>query len=475
MKTVPVKTETTMKLNTIVLLAQCLLFSLTFYQSSAQDIYYYGPDTNYHYQPSDIIETQGGELLIVAAVNYRISVPQNDYFNRYLVKIRPNGDTVWTRSHPHTRTKASLLEKADGSLMVWSDVHGSQICNGVFSSYPYADQSIYTYTANGMITNTVSYDEGCDESFIGTKKRDDGGILTTHSDNFGSYQINSIKELSPTGQRTSLPYPSTITGNGFLEKNNTGYWLARLDTLYRLDLSGNIRWQKGINLPNQGNFWKLTKVGQDSLLAAILIAGPNTPTLITKYDSAGVEDWSTPVDLTVMHMMEHSSGNYVLSGIHQTRYKVMVMSPEGDSLWSRTINFNKFISLYKTIEISDGRIVTLAEETTFQNPGLARIIVVVDSLFDNSKPNSIRKLAPNLAAQCYPNPTQGQVQIDIQENSPQEYQVQLVSLLGQRVLTQSFAAPSFSLGVEQLPKGLYILTITSSSGAVFEQKLVVGE
>ena len=469
-----------MQLKTLILLTHGLLFSMAFYESAAQDIFYYGSNTNYHYQPSDIIETQNGELLVVAAVNYRVSTSQNNYFDRHLVRIRPNGDTVWTKSHPHTRTKASLLEKADGSLMVWSDIHGSQLCHGVFSSYPYADQSIYTYTANGTVTGNVRHNEGCDESFWGTKKRDDGGILTTHTDNFGSYQVHSIKEMSPTGQRTTLPYPpdvaNSLAGPALVEKNNTGYWLARLDTIYRLDLSGHLRWKKGVTVPSQGGgFFKFTKVGQDSLLAAILVPGVNTPTLITKYDSAGVEDWTTPIDLTVMHMMEHSSGNYVLSGIHQQRYKVLVMSPEGDSLWSRTINFNKFIALYKTIEISDGRIVTLAEEVTFQNSGLARIIVVFDSLFDNSKPNSIRKLAPSLVANCYPNPSSSQVQVDIQEAPHQQYQVSLTSLLGQRVLQQSQSTASFNLGVEQLPKGLYLLTITSSSGAIFEEKLVVGD
>lgn len=461
-----------MKLNKVFLLAQ--LLTLAFSPSFAQDVHYYGPDTTHHYTPSDIMETQNGDLVLVAAVNNKGILPQNYYFDRYLARIRLNGDTLWTRSHPHNGTQANLLEKADGSLMAWGIVGGSLTCNGTFNNNGYADQSIHTYTSTGTITNSIVHDEGCDESLVSVKKRADGGILVTHNDTYWSYQVSSIKELSPTGQRSSISYPSNIVRSALVEKNNMGYWLMQADSLYRLSLAGNLLWKQ--ELPSYvGYVNHLIKVNQDSLLVAGYIAGqPAGYSSLMKYDSAGVEDWNTTVAITPSHLLLHSSGNYIITGMFQQKYRVMVVSPNGDSLWARTIDFNKPIAVHKTIETSDGNLVTLAEETNALNVDLARVMVVMDTIFSTSQYNSVRKLAPSLAASCYPNPTAGQVQIDIQESNNYEYQVTVVSLLGQPVLAQSFSTPSFSLGVEHLPKGLYILTIRSSSGAIFEEKLVVG-
>lgn len=462
-----------MRTKIIFLLTQCLL-TLALNPSFAQDIHYYGSDTTYHYKPTDIIATQNGDLVLVAAINYRSNFPRNYYFKRFLARIRPNGDTVWTREHLHTRYQASLSEKTDGSLMVWGNIDGTIICNGVSSNYPYGDQSIHTYTANGVTSSEVQYDESCEDAFLGIKKRADGGILTTTRDGFSPNQAYFIKELSPTGQRSSLPYPMNVAGAALLEKNNTGYWLMQSDTLYRLDLAGNVRWQQQLSIAS--NYLnQFIRVAEDSLLVASRAAGQTSDfTQLTKCDSTGIEDWTVTVPLGFNDILLHSSGNYVLTGMFQQKYRVMVMSPDGDSLWSRTIDFNKAIQVYKTIETNDGRIATLAEENiNYRFNYLARAIVVVDTIPGIPLHNSIQRLTPSLAASCYPNPTAGQVKIDIQEPNNQEYQVAITSLLGQVVLTQSFAYPSFSLGVGQLPKGLYLVTITSSSGAIFEEKLVV--
>ena len=460
----------------VVLTNLFFLFSIS-QQSIAQNIYYYGPDTNHHYHPSDIIETQNGELVIMADVNLRGYILHNYFFDRYLLRIRTNGDTVWQASHADTRGQGMLLEQSTGAFVALNNIDGAYACGMVGQTLPYSDYGVNTYNNTGILTSSVSYDEVCDNRLSNFKKRDDGGILAVHkaSDAFGSNSLYSIKELAPNGQLSSLPFPSAITGQGLIEKHATGYYILKYRDLYQLDLAGNVVRRDSIfNYPYLQSF---IKVAQDSLLvvsSATHVSAADL-TYLSKYNNVGQKDWTDTLAMETNHILWHPSGNYLLTGTRNDQLSLLLVSPNGDSLWGATHPLPHPTAAVKTIAISNNKIATVARERANYSELSGQIIVVVDSINLNATLNSITTLSPPLAAHCYPNPSSSQVQVDIQEAPHQQYQVSLTSLLGQRVLQETQSTPSFSIGVKQLPKGLYLLTITSSSGAVFKEKVVVGE
>lgn len=461
----------------LLLLTNLLFFLLLSQQSFAQNIYYYGPDTNHHYYPSDLIETQNGELVLMADVSYRGYILHNYYFDRYLVRIRPNGDSVWQTTHPDTEGEGFILEQSTGNFLSLNDVNGAYSCGMVGQTIPYSDFSVNAYNSTGTLTNATSYDEDCDNSLSAFKRRDDGGILAvqTSTDAFGSNYRYTIKELAPNGQVSSLPFPASISGSGLVEKHATGYWILQYDSLYHLDLAGNITRRDSIE--NSPYVQAFIKVAQDSLLvvsSATHVSAPDL-TYLSKYTSTGQKAWTVDFPMETKHVLWHPSGNYLLTGTRNDHISLLLVSPDGDSLWGATHPLPNPSAAVKTIAIGNNKIATLGRESAAFTMLSGRAMVIVDSINLSPVVNAVSKIPTALAAQCYPNPSNSQVQIDIQEANQHSYQVGVVSLLGQSVLQQTFFTPSFNLKVEHLPKGLYSLRITSSSGAVFEEKLVVGE
>lgn len=449
---------------------------LLFFQgkSKAQNIFYYGPDTNHHYYPSDIIVTQNGELVLLADVNYRGSLFHNYFFDRYVLRITTNGSPVWSLTHADTKGQGRILEEATGDLISLSNINGAYACGMIGQTIPYTDYNVNTYASTGTLSNASSYDEACENSLSLFKKRDDGGIMAVQTAVTSSVYQYSIKELAPNGQLSSLAFPTGITGSGYVEKHTAGYWILQYDSLYRLDLAGNITSQDTIiNYPYLRYF---TKVAQDSLLVVSSAGHTSAPdlTYLSKYDAFGKKDWTRTFTMETNTVLLHSSGNYLLTGTRNDQLSLLMVSPNGDSLWSRTQALPQPSAAVKTIEIAGNKIVTLGRENSTFTTMTGRIIVMIDSIDWTPVVNATTKIAATLAVHYYPNPSREQVHFTIEGKREEAYELTLTCLLGRRVITQSFGQPSFSIGVEDLPQGLYIVKITSAKGAIFEEKLVIG-
>ncbi|MGH1335297.1 MAG: T9SS type A sorting domain-containing protein [Aureispira sp.] len=466
-------------MRTLNLISFFIFFLLCCNQSKAQNIFHYGPDTTNHYYPSDIIATQNGELVVMADVNNRGSWFHNYFFKRYVFRITTNGSPVWSLIHADTKGQGLILEQATGGFTTLNNIDGAYACGLIGQSIPYTDYSVNTYAGTGTLSTSNSYDEACENSLSNFKKRDDGGIMAIQtaivsSINIPSVYEYSIKELAPNGQLSSLDFPIGITGGGFVEKHATGYWILQYDSLYRLDLAGNIVSQDTIiNYPYLRAF---TKVAQDSLLIVSSAEQTSAPdlTYLSKYDAFGKKDWTRIFDMETNHVLLHSSGNYLLTGTRNDQLSLLMVSPSGDSLWSRTQALSQPSAAVKTIEIAGNKIATLGRENSTFTMMSGRVIVVLDSIDWAPMMTPIRIIAPALVAQYYPNPSNGQVHFTVEGATNEGYQLTLTSLLGQAVFSESFAQTSFSIGVEHLPKGVYIVKITNAKGAVFEEKLVIG-
>ncbi|MFK7797439.1 MAG: T9SS type A sorting domain-containing protein [Aureispira sp.] len=440
----------------------------------AQNVFYYGPDTTYHYYPSDIIATQNGELILMADINNRGSWFHNPFFKRYIARIETNGNKVWDLTHADTRGTGHILEQANGGLITLNNVDGAYMCGLIGQSVPYTDYSINSYTSTGALSTTNNYDEACDNSLTNFQKRDDGGLMAVQvADNFSSYQY-SIKEVDPTGQLSSLAFPASITGGALIEKNASGYWILQYNDLYRVDLAGNIvRQDTIVSYPYLNSF---IKVQQDSLLVASSAEHVSAPdlTYLSKYDSVGNKDWTQVFSMETNHVLWHSSGNYLLTGTRNNQLSLLLVSPAGDSLWSTTQGLIQSSSAVKTIEIGQQKIATLGRENSAFTLMRGRAIVIIDSIDLSPVLNTVKKVNPLLAVDVFPNPSSDQVHFNIKGTETQTYRVELFSMLGQLMLSKSFEQNSFSMEVGLLPKGMYVVRIIDDKGTSYEQTIIVG-
>lgn len=82
--------------------------------------------------------------------------------------------------------------------------------------------------------------------------------------------------------------------------------------------------------------------------------------------------------------------------------------------------------------------------------------------------------ANNLRVQAYPNPTKGQLTIEIQDQSAREFEVRLVNSLGQMVarFPSQFATNKLTFDTSTLPKGVYTAEVRTSEGLGVQQVII---
>jgi len=88
-------------------------------------------------------------------------------------------------------------------------------------------------------------------------------------------------------------------------------------------------------------------------------------------------------------------------------------------------------------------------------------------LIDNASPLSISETSKARSVHCYPNPTNGEVTIDIQNSVP--LSIEIYDSFGRRVLSSSF---SERIDLSHLAKGTYILHLKSENGHYFSRRLL---
>jgi len=108
--------------------------------------------------------------------------------------------------------------------------------------------------------------------------------------------------------------------------------------------------------------------------------------------------------------------------------------------------------------------------------------VLSNTDLDDNDPNitdvvSIEEIE-NTQIQIHPNPTTGLLKIDFQNLQPQNFSIQLINLQGQTLFNEieKKSTPKIShlINIRHLPKGIYLLSITSEQLS-FKQKVLLVE
>jgi hypothetical protein len=94
--------------------------------------------------------------------------------------------------------------------------------------------------------------------------------------------------------------------------------------------------------------------------------------------------------------------------------------------------------------------------------------VIIDSVRITKFPASVANVAKGPPVSVYPNPCNGQLNIDLPEIITK---LEIVNMLGQ-VVYSTIVKGSLKIDIHNQPKGLYILHFVNSNG-IFKRKLIV--
>ena len=72
----------------------------------------------------------------------------------------------------------------------------------------------------------------------------------------------------------------------------------------------------------------------------------------------------------------------------------------------------------------------------------------------------------------YPNPVVSLINIQIDDNDVNSYQVEIINITGQKVFTNSYSNLSTSVNVENLNSGIYFIRITADNKKIYNYKLM---
>jgi len=83
-------------------------------------------------------------------------------------------------------------------------------------------------------------------------------------------------------------------------------------------------------------------------------------------------------------------------------------------------------------------------------------------------PASVAAVAPKATMVIYPNPTRSNVTLQWKEADGKRYQIELLNVAGQKILSQSFLwkEPQQQLSLESLTAGTYWIAVRNQEGAV---------
>ncbi len=427
----------------------------TFSQSS---IHYYGWNSQYNLSPYDIIKTADGGFLLMGDVASSLPLIENPVFKQYLVKTNTNGDTLWTKYHKHKTFGAPrIIETSSNNFISFSQIDGGYACGSLFASTPYRDYSMQTFSSNGDSLSLNQYNDTCDDFIVDVVKNTLGGmtvLMDTHR----------IKEISQSGviNTISLPY-NYVTQ---IEKANNGYWLARYNNLYKISSNGTSLWQNPIAFsPYLADF---CKINNDSLIFACSSVGSVTSYFVNvmKTDSFGNQAWNKKYYLQANNIMQHSSGNYVLTGREGNNLKILALNINGDSIWGKTYSLLMPALGIKTVETNNGGLAILARSG---GTGMAsQYALIIDSI--GSTVGIEESHFSNNEISIYPNPTTGV--FSVITNETKQTQLIITNILGELIYSTKMNSEKIIIDLSKQAKGIYFIKVNTELGSS-TKKLIV--
>ncbi len=373
--------------------------------------------------PNGMLQTNDGNFFVIGSTQ---SFGAGD-LNHYLLKLKPNGDTLFTKVYGGNGN--------DEGHEIVATADGNYVFSGGSNSVHLTDYNmeLMKIDPSGKELWTQYYGGPKYESARSVKLCLDGGfILAGH---------------------TALS--DTSVANIFLVKTNSVG-----DTLWTKIYGGPDSYDgKSVLANTDGTF---TLCADDSSLAH------DSDIRVMNISSTGTILWNKSyggVDKDICKMIQHTTdGGYIVAGISRSfgwinpDMWLLKLNAMGDTLWTRHFGGPKHEHCYAVRQTSDGGFITVGHTTSWT----VNTEIYLVKFYVAPRSVAVEELALNNTINVYPNPSNGIVKIDLGENITSAM-LKIQNALGQEVFSEiintSNQIDSRSINLEGKEPGIYFITI----------------
>lgn len=451
--------------------------------------------------------TYARDIIQLSDTNYLITGCSSGYgnytANAFLMKVDRNGNFLWSKTYGggNADWAMELIENPDGSITfagytnsignggydIWlvnTDANGNLNWEKTFggSDWDFAHSIRHSNDGGYLITGkTYSYGNGGTDAFI-LKCNASGDSLwmqtyggLSNDEGMDIVQSNS-GSIYVTGSTQSPP------------ANGTDAWF------FKTDANGNLSWEK--NYGGNG-----TDVAEALVISTVyankIILGANTDSL----SAQGTQQWCIETDTNGNVYCTMDFGGNLAESTHDIAERHTGITLPVGATYSYGTGGGDFIVYYNSncswaggeslggSEREEAFAITTTLDSGYimvgesvSGPGLMNIFLVkfgnnlalpppATTYFDI---NAIdEKNESSVAIEIFPNPSQGILNLRLNDNSESLERIELIDLSGRTISTFSCQENSTQWDISQYASGMYLLRVTLQSGKVGYETLIL--
>jgi hypothetical protein len=99
--------------------------------------------------------------------------------------------------------------------------------------------------------------------------------------------------------------------------------------------------------------------------------------------------------------------------------------------------------------------------------------VASTSRLGNTKEDVADALIKAKLFKVYPNPASSVINVELLLNDNKQYQIELMNMLGELILTQPLISNNSTLKTNNLPRGMYLVNLVADGKVIDKQKLII--
>jgi hypothetical protein len=382
--------------------------------------------------PNRMLKTNDGNYFVIG---YTQSFGGGDY-NDYLLKLKPNGDTIFTKNYGGfgNEDAKDIVATADGNYVIVGNSNSVDHLN--------YDMQLIKIGSDGHVIWTKNYGGPDYESARSVKLCLDGGFIIAGRTALGPSAVSSIY-LVKTDADGNIVWTKTISGgaNSYQGKSV----LANSDGTYTLaidDSSGTM----------------------DSDVRVMKLDATGNTIIWNKVYGGVVKDIVKTIQPT-------SGGGYVLACISRSfgwinpDMWIVKLNASGDSLWTRHYGGLGHEHCLSAKQTADGGYIAIGHSKSY-TPNTEIMFVKLDST-GKILPVSVDELALNTAFTIYPNPSGGTVKIDWAFQDESASTLKISNILGQTIYSEDLVDHDHNnhrvVDLTGKEPGIYFVSIQSAA------------
>ena len=457
-----------MKMNSnrfyLVVSLLCILVSKL---AISQTIGIYGYDDNRWVIPNDIIHTEDGNFLIFG-VAYNASQAIENYPDyQYLVKLKPNGDTIWTKYLEANWYASGRIVEDVNSYKIFSNDMYNYFCGSWSYTIPFRKTVVKEISKDGLsesivdeITlfcgNSIKEERICkkgDIDYMVVKLdagyNDPGGdrvAIISKSKNEISHDFNVVQD-------ERAQYLNTLLAT------NDNFYLMSSRTIAKLDKDFNVLKVDSFAEDFNGDVVKAFEHGQDGIITVNVNQYSNKKTEVIHSNYSGQKIKSSLFEnFATKSSIQMSSGHILLLGAIDSSIVVKVIDQNLDSIGTTSYQFDTIVSGVKIIDVDGDSFAITAtlgdlrskQQFIYIGDELSRFVTGVNEVNSDI----------NLVIKVYPNPSEDYIVFEI-GNHQDTFHAEFFDIFG-RSIKKLTLKNSEKVSLDNFEIGIYFARVTSN-------------